>query len=251
MSFRTNTGVPLPQGVSEDPLTHYTRVFTRFLQLVFASFEKGEYQWSEDENHSDIIIQDQGTVNREAVERRPAIIVARGPVSFANIGLDQFKKFDFSEGKRTHTDLMGGNISYNCLAKEGLEAQKIAWVSAYATRALKRSLMRAGVHRVGEEIQIGAESPPGSIVQPDTEEVTMVSVNVPFHAQQTWSVEPIDKILLKGIDIAINSKLNYPDIGAKKIRSPGIYGKVLSYTKLITLNSGVRVRLYQTPTSRK
>ena len=44
----TPTGPPQPQGPGEDPLLHFTKIFVRFLQLVFATFEKGSYQWSQD-----------------------------------------------------------------------------------------------------------------------------------------------------------------------------------------------------------
>jgi hypothetical protein len=239
VSQSVNSGVPLPQGIGEDPLSHYTRIFTRFLQLVFASFEKNSYQWSPDENSSDILIHDQATVAKEAVERRPAIVVARGPASFANIAIDQLKDYDLNTGRRTHTDLISATMSYNCLAPEGLEAQKIAWVCAYATRTLKRSLMKAGIHRVGEDIQIGAESPPGSIIQPDTDEVTLVSVHVPFYAQQTWSVEPVDKVLLKGIKIDLRSDFREPP-EEEILKPPMMYGKVLVNNR-VRLDSSVKV----------
>src|SRR4051812_30766259 len=130
------------QGPHEDPLYHYTRLFVRFLQVVFESFPKGSYHWSLDESNTDITISDQATIARDTVEKRPAILVARGPVAYGNLSLDQFagphfKKgedgkpelvpnMDYKSGRRRHTDLCSGSVSFNCLSKEGIEAGRIA-----------------------------------------------------------------------------------------------------------------------------
>jgi hypothetical protein len=252
MSVRVTKGAPQPQGPGEDPLTHYTRVFVRFLQLVFASFEKGAYKWEPDMALTDIVIQDQGTISLEVVEKRPAIIVSRGPVAMTNVGMDQFAgplldqktgRFvpnqDVVSGAKRHTDLYSSSMTYNCLAREGLEAQRIAWICAYATRTLKKALLSAGMHRVGEEVQVGAESGPGTIVQPDSGEISMVSVSVPFYYQDTWTIETIDKTLLTRIDLALRSEVGYPAADAVLIRQPGFNGRTLYYDKLVSLNQDV------------
>lgn len=266
MSAKVPSGVPQPQGPGEDPLLHYTKVFARFLQVVFATFEKGAYRWTDDEALSDILITDQATIARDVVEKRPAIILTRGPASFGNIALNQFagpgplpKKgenmkypnLDWETGTKRFTDLVACTMTYNCLSKEGLEAQRIAWISMMATRRLKTSLMNAGIHRVGEEVQVGSESSPGSIVQPEADnEITMVSVSVPFYFQDFWSVGPKDKLLLKHIDLALTSSLNYPAAGAVTIREPGMNGKVLTYDKTLSLVQRVRAQA-GTPKPRK
>lgn len=256
MSVRVTKGNPQPQGPGEDPLTHYTRIFVKFLQLVFASFEKGAYRWEPDMALTDIVIQDQGSINREVVEKRPAIIVSRGPVAMTNIAMNQFAgplldpktgkvtmNLDAVTGASRHTDLYSATMTYNCLAREGLEAQRIAWICAYATRVLKKALLSAGMHRVGEEVQVGAESGPGSIVQPDTGEIVMVSVSVPFFFQDTWTVETIDKTLLTRIDLALRSEVGYPASDAVIIRQPGFNGVTLQYDKLVSLNQDVTSNL--------
>lgn len=249
MSIRIPTGSVLPEGVGEDPLSQYTRIFVKFLQLVFASFEKGSYQWSPDMAFSDIVIQGESIMTLEVMEKRPAIVVARGPVAFTNISSDQFagpildpktgrlvRNLDGSTGARRHTDLLSSSMSYNCLSAEGLEAQRIAWRCAYATRALKRSLMHAGIHRVGEDLQVGAESPPGGIVQPDTSEIVMVTVSVPFYFQQTWTVAPEDKTLLNEVSVALRSEVGFPDPATPVLNGPGMNGQPLQYDRLVRIN---------------
>lgn len=267
MSERVPQGVPQPQGVGEDPLTHYTRVFVRFLQVLFTSFEKGAYHWDLDEKSSDIIISDQATIRKEEVEKRPAILVSRGPLALTNIAMDQFAgpilqrdpktgqpyfkpNIDHQSGARRHTDLSSCTMTYNCLSREGLEAQRIAWICGYFTRALKRTLMKAGMHRVGEEISFGSESSPGSIVQPDPNEIVMVSVGVPFYFQDSWSVEPVDKLLLKHVELALRSTTD-ADLDIVRINEPSIYGQVLGVTNVVSLNTQVSVGPIKSPKPRK
>jgi len=268
MSLRVPQGVPQPQGVGEDPLTHYTRVFIRFLQVLYGSFEKGAYHWDLDDKSSDITISDQSTIRKEEVEKRPAILVSRGPLALTNISMDQFAgpilqkghqegttyfkpNLNRMTGARMHTDLSSCTMTYNCLSREGLEAQRIAWIAGYFTRALKRTLMKAGMHRVGEEIQFGSESSPGSVVQPDPNEIVMVSVSVPFYFQDSWSVEPVDKLLLKHVELALRSGDGSDAPPLVQINEPSIYGQVLGIEKVLSLNTRVSVGPIQSPKPRK
>jgi hypothetical protein len=252
LSTRVPTGETQPQGPGEDPLLYYTRVFARFLQVYFATFPKGSYQWSEDDKNTDIVIKGEGSIASEVVERRPAIVVSRGPVGFGNISMDQFKGFDFQTGRRDHTDLLSASVTYQCLSKSGLEAQRIAWAAAYITRVEKRTLAGVpGIHRVGEELQIGAESPPGSVIPSNPREIIMVPVSVPFYFQQNWSTEPRDKVLLKQIGVTVRSEAAYPAPGAVAIKDPGRSGRVLTYSKKVSFNSGVKMSSLITPRPRR
>lgn len=231
-----------PQGAGEDPLRHYTRVFVRFLQYCFSSFDKGSYRWELDESLTDVIISANQRVAREAVEKKPAVLVMRGGFGQGNLSLDQFKGYDPATAKRSHTDLVQASVTINCLAAEPDEASRIAWICYQAIETLRRTLMKAGMHKVGEGMSVSPETPPGSLVQPEAgEPITMVSVNVPFFFQRFWSVEPVDKKLLTEIDLAVRSQLNIPAPGPNPVRVPGGFGKVLTYDRDISLVQRVRV----------
>lgn len=253
MSTRTQATNVQPQGVGEDALTHYLRLFTRFLQVCFGTWYKGSYVWNPDESLTDIIIQGEGTISKEVVEKRPAIIVSRGPMQWGNLSMDQFAgpllvrdprtgvrtytpNINTFNGAKRYTDLNSSTMTYTILSKEGLEAQRIAGFCAYATRTLKKSLMKAGLHKVGDNIQVGSESAPGSIVQPDSTEIVAIPVYVPFYFQVTYTITPEDKLLLKQVDMALNSDTGYPAPGAVPIKEPGINGKVLGYDKTLVLS---------------
>ena len=109
--------------------------------------------------------------------------------------------------------------------------------------------MKAGLHRVGEEIQFGSESSPGSIVQPDPNEIVLVSVSVPFYFQDSWSVEPVDKLLLKHVELALRSGGDTTPL--VQISQPSIYGQVLGVDNILSLNTRVSVGQIKSPKPRK
>lgn len=251
MTGRSTIGLPQPQGVGEDPLSQYSRIFVRFLHLVFESFEKGSYHWSPDPLNTDIIIQGEGVMDVEVVEKRPAIVVSRGPTSLTNVSIDQFAgptidpktgrlsyNLDPLSGSRRHTDLLSSVVTFNCLSSNDLEAQRIGWICAYAVRTLKRTLMKCGIHRVGEDVQVSGVSGAGSLVQPDASEIVMVAVSIPFFFQQTWVVSPIDKSLLNGVAIALRSEAGYPEEAAPVLRGPGLNGQPLEYDRIVSITQG-------------
>lgn len=238
------------QGVGEDPLYHYSRVFALFLQAVFGHFEKGHNRWTADEQATEIIITEQAPIGREVVERRPAIVLALGPAGSANISLDQMMSTNQMTQRRLHTDLMSCTMSLNVLAKEGPEARRIAWQCFRFIRAFKRELMKAGMHRVGEEMQIGSESAPGAIISPESDsEMVMVTVSVPFYFQDFWAVEPTDKNLLTQVILAVRSEMNYPS-AESTLRGPAMNGKPLVYTERLSLDSTHRVSRLTKPKPR-
>jgi hypothetical protein len=243
------SGSPQPQGVGEDPLLHFTKLFIRFLQVVFHSFEKGSYRWDPDDQTTDIIISDIGTIGNDVVEKKPSIIVQRGQASWSNVSMNQFKSFNFETGATTHTDLIASSVVYNCMAIEGLEAQRLAWISSYSTRVLKRNLLRAGLHRVGENIEMGAESDASPLLGDSGAEVSLVPVMVPFFFQDTYSIGPVDNLLLKDVDLRLTSGTTAKfSAGTTGLRSPAIGGKVLKYDKTFSLTQRVSARA---PTKRE
>jgi hypothetical protein len=253
MSERVVQGPAQPQGPTEDPILWTTRLFVRFAQVIFGTFDKGNYHWDPDLNNTEIIVSDQATINREVVQKRPAIVTQRGDMNFMNVSMDQFRSFDPSTGRREHTDLASSVMTFNCLSTEGLEAQRIAWALAYAIRTLKRSLMQAGLHRVGEDVMVGKESPPGAVVPGvANNEIVLVPVIVPYYFQWTWTVEPVNKVLLKEIDLALTSGLDDQNLaGSASISAPSIYGKPIPIGQTYSLTEKARVTTSNTPKPRK
>ena len=194
--------------MGEDPLLYFTQVYLLFLQGLFQQFPSGSYHWSDSEEDSEIMITDQAPIPRDRIEQRPALVTMRGPAQFANMSLDQLRNVNAQTGARDHTDLIPCTMSINCIAKQGLEAQRIGWIVMRHIRIFKRLLQRNNMHKVGDEVSISAETPPGALVSPESDsETVMVVVSSPFFFQWNERITPTDAPLVAAIEAHLEARL--------------------------------------------
>jgi hypothetical protein len=185
-------------------------ILLRFLQEYFALQTPGEgmFHFSRgnisgnlgptDEENTEVIITDAGSLGTEAVEKRPAIILSRGPFAYANTALDNFLTQAEDAEKRTHTDLLLGSFVINCVSRNGLEAEKLALMVGKAIRIHRRRIQLAGFFQIGQRIRIGSETGANQLVSGDSEEdFISVAVTFPVYYQETFSVETTASALAK------------------------------------------------------
>lgn len=207
-SEQITPGLVEPQGRGEEPLYFFTRVYLLFLQGLFRQFPEGSYRWSDDEKLTELAITDQAPIPRDRIEQRPHIITMRGPAQFGRLTLDQMQDVNAHTGMKRRTDLVACTMTLACIAKLGPEAQRIAWIVMTHLRRFKELLQRAGMHQVGEDVSISPESPPGSMVEGESDsEFVMVTVNSPFFFQWTEEVTPADALKLRAIEVHMKSAL--------------------------------------------
>lgn len=230
------SGLVEPQGRGEEPLYHFTRLYILFLQGLFKQFSEGSYKWSDDEGLAEIAITDQCPIPRDRIEARPHIITMRGPAQFANLTLDQMRTIDPRTGMKERSDLVACTMSLNCIAKMGPEAQRIAWITASMIREMKVLLQRAGMFKVGDELTVGPESPPGAMMSGEGDsEFIMVTVHSPFFFQWTTKSTPLDAVQLRGVEMHMRSAMLPPAATtteghvqlSESLRPPTIRGRVL------------------------
>ncbi len=233
---QVTSGLVEPQGIGEEPLFYFTRVFLLFLQGLFEQFPTGSYRWSNDEKLSEIAILAEVPIPRENVDKIPTIVVMRGPAQFANLALDQMRDVNLRTGEKVRSDLISATMSINCLAKNDVEAQRIAWIVATHLRRFQTTLQRTGMHKVGDELQVGPVSPPGALVSGEAEpELFLVTVFSPFHFMWKETVTPLNAPLLRGIEARLQTAL-LPQAATTTagrvearaaLRPPGIGGRPL------------------------
>lgn len=246
MSDAISSGPAPEQGYAEDPLAFYSNVFIKFLQLVFVRFSPGNYMWSEDPNTTEILVTDQAPIALEAVELKPHLVVQRGGAGNVGLALDMFESGpDNTTDARTYTDLVSANITITALSTEGREAQRLASTARGMIRAFKRDLLKGGkIFHIGA-LAVSPETPPGSLLSGgSTGGVIAVSVNVPFYFQDFWSIEPVDKLLLNGVDLRVTSQ-------AVASKQPAMNGQPLVVQTVFSLNSRTKVSRLTTPKPRK
>lgn len=209
---RSNTpSVPDPQGIGEDPYLYFTKIYLTYLQGLFRQFQPGSWKWSEDQDSTEIMITDQSPVPRDRIEERPAIITMRGPAQFAGMTLDQLQSVDRRTGTRQHTDLITCTMTLNCIAKNGLEAQRLGWIVQRHIGIAngKRLLQRYGIFKVYDNIGCSGETPPGSLVAPEpTPEMIMVVVTSPFAFQWTERTTPLDAPTFEAAELHMQTNLH-------------------------------------------
>lgn len=233
---RIASGLPPTPDMAEEPLYYFTRVFLLFLQGLFEQFETGYFKWSSNEELTEIVITDQVPIPRNKVEQKPQLVTMRGPAQFANLTLDQMRSVNPRSGEKERTDLITCTMTINCIAKNGVESQRLAWIVMRHIRTFKRTLQHAGMHKVGDEIQMGPESPPGSFVSESDPEWVLIPVFCPFFFQWTERDRPLDALLLRNIEAKLKSALLPPaaatTAGSVEARAslstPTIRGRVIN-----------------------
>lgn len=236
MNDQVASGLVEPQGLGEEPLYYCTRVFLTFLQGLFEQMETGSYRWSEDETLSEIAITNQVPIPKSRVDQKPQIVTMRGPAQFANMTLDQMRSLNPRTGEKERTDLVSCTMTINVIAKNAVECQRLAWIVMRHIRTFKTLIQRHGLHKIGDELSMGPESPPGSFVNESDPEFVMISVYAPFHFQWTEKLRPLDAALLRSMEARLQTALlpsaattTEGSVEARAaLRVPSIRGRVIN-----------------------
>lgn len=189
---------PNPPHVSfelpDDRLYIATRAWLIWLQGLFKTRPKGEYRWDKNIDETEVVITDQLPNVAERTNKRPIISTSRGQASYMGTSINQTMTPGWGTPNATYSDLLACSISINIVAREGLEAQKLAYLIFRMIPVFKESILRLGrMHAIGNNISLTQESVPGQIVPgSSTPEWKMVQLIVPFFVQDTIEVTERD-----------------------------------------------------------
>ena len=215
-------------GLDNDPMTHLTRLFVYFLQNLFRDLPEGlGFKWRPTEESTEIVITGEKP-RADSVEKRPHITCVLGAGRWSGIGLDQLQTLRMTDGQRQHTDLMPMTMAYHCQSKEGLVSRRLAFFASHNTNILRRVIMRqGGLHHVGVQHELSAESPLTAFTGPVTElDLVSVVVTVPFYWQPQWRIRDQRLSLFKRIGIDLNVLQSGRQIysAGRAIRPPKVKG---------------------------
>ncbi len=136
-------------------------IFINFLQQFFANHST--FTWNSDLKLTKIVIADKNAVELEIVEKRPAIICARGSMAWTNanpgqVGQESNFMSDLTlagrvdtadrERNKTYTDLLSATVTLHVLSKSGIQAEQIASDVFQTLTVYKTELRKKGVHKV-------------------------------------------------------------------------------------------------------
>ena len=203
-------------------------ILLRFLQDFFYGmpageglfhFEPGSETGETAEIETELIIGVAGAVNTDTVEKRPAIMLSRGPFGYGDTSLDSLQHLEWSSGKETRTDLISGSFTIHCVSRMGEEAEKLALIVAKAVRIYRVPLQQAGFFNIGLRIRIGEESIANTLMGGDSsEDFITVPVSFPVYYEESWTYEYPNaetlsalKIIATAVFRDFDGDLLYPD----------------------------------------
>lgn len=173
----------------EDRLFLATRAWVLWLHGLFGTRPAGHYRWDPNIQETEIVISDQMPTNIEPTNKRPIITTARGPASWSSLSINQVRDQDLLGRSKVFSDMLSCSMTLSVIAREGLEAQELAYMLFRMIPVFKPHLMRLGrMHAIGNNVQLTPETPHGALVPGSSvPEWKMVQLIVPFYIQDTIS----------------------------------------------------------------
>lgn len=207
---RVNPHGQFPQSSFKDePLLQLRMLYAAFTQGLFAAAPPGNYHWSSDNDRTEIYIVGEGAINSDSIGARPAISFTRGPVQFYSLGMDDMLTLQFDTGQKTKSVLIPGVMSINCVSRNPLESESIAFIVAEHLWLLRQQLIGSDLFfEIGRQPQISAPSPAEGIVAGDNAEGWYATVvSSPFQFPRMSQYTPLNQQILHSIELQIRAQL--------------------------------------------
>lgn len=184
-----------------NPLLHLRVLFVQFLQGLFSAAPKNTYRWCEDDNATEILVRDEGVIHAELTQKRPAITIARGAVKFQSMGLDDMESYDLQTNTKVKSALNPGTITFNCLSRNPLESEHLAFLVATHFWLLKDELLKNyGMFNISSDLDVSETSPAGSLIAGDQgDEYTVTKVTLAYIMSQLGSVTPLNQNIVNAV----------------------------------------------------
>lgn len=188
--------------------------FIGFYQALFHENSEGnEFYYDPDKEVTRLNIADQFSIDDLTPEFKPTIYIRRRPLSFMNTSIDQMINKNLMASTSTHTDLIGGVVEIVSVAREGLEASRLAGLIFLLTQQFKGELRKHGMFDVAVK-GLGEEEPKDVR---STFRVVEVPVSIQIMFQYSWAVQAMNLQVMNEIEA---SKSSNPVTGEDLIGVP-------------------------------
>ena len=179
------------------------RVAIEFLQILFGTRAKGSFHYDLDDSKTEIQIAEFSAADLNAINVRPAIIVARGPLSWQGIGLggNSLESIDVPTRNEVYNDLLMGSLTIVCTSRESLEAENIAHLVFNSFKFFSSTLKSKGFFTL-RSLNIGQES---LVEQEGSNDRTwLVPITVVANVQERWALNReatrhLNKVIAEGL----------------------------------------------------
>lgn len=196
------------------PLFDVVRHFVGFLKWRFSMAPEGSYRYVEmpggapEEKSTEIFIGADTPVRTQTVGKRPAITIMRSQAVMAGIGIGDKAFTDLATGAKVRMDMIPTNIMINCLSREPVEAEGIAWfvrreISAFRDEICKES--QGLILYTGSKMMMGPPSPAGSLVDASEFDWSVVVVGIPTYLQIQDTMFPLNKKIVRQVNTTLTT----------------------------------------------
>ena len=214
-----------PGSFKYTPLEWLRNVYVGFCQGLFNEAPPGSYHWDEDDDTTEIIIQDESPIEEEVMNKRPLVVISRGPIQAYGLGMDDMLQYSPDISRKTKSILVPGTITINACSRVSMEAENIAWVIFEHIWLLRDLIIQAGVFDTGRNCTLGAPSPAGAIITNDSgDEWVAVPITVPFQFVRTSEFTPLGKQIVNNIQnrLSIGGVSTVNNLGPPPISNGGM-----------------------------
>jgi len=194
--------------LTDDRLYYATRAWLKWLQGLFSTREPGKWKWSQNETETEILIYDHHPTGTQKTNKRPFITSTRGMAQMVGVSRDQRKDQDPLGEDFTVSDILITSIQLTCCAREGVEAQELAYLVFRLIPVFKPSIMKIGrIHHIDNRIQISPETAHGELVPGSSfPEWRAVQVQVTFSIQDVISIEKDFHNIIRTVNLHMGIK---------------------------------------------
>lgn len=195
--------------ISRDP-------FILFLKAYFSEHPK--YVWSEDPENRTILIADAYALSIEDIEKLPAIIVMRGPLSIETPAMTQGAiEWDFTNNfeDKHIVKLLRGSLRVHHVSHDGLISEELANEVIYISEAFKDLLRKIGYYDI-RAVNISQEQP----LEIAGTTIDKASITVDFSISFMVQIDVVvpDELKIKVSKIVIESLEEWYEQGPKVIK---------------------------------
>lgn len=223
-----NTGSPLlsPNNTFpeiEDRVYYAVRAMIIWLQGLFRTRPKGHYRWDIDPELSEIIITAHDPYESDRTNKRPNIVVSRTQMTNANTSIGQTLSPGIFSESTTYTDLMQGSLIITVIAREGLEAQNLAYSLFRLIPVFRGVLNRAGRMTTLPGRMSMTPEMPYSDVSPASSAPhrRAISLVLPISIQDHFSIDSGQhSSFLHAVDVYVNEELSGSVTSSEVSQSP-------------------------------
>jgi hypothetical protein len=183
------------------PVQTIKNAFLGFLQQYYGGLEAtNEFYWNQNVRTTKMMITDRNVINSGEIQKMPAIVGARGPITLSDKALGQVLEHNYFDTTHTFLGIYQGGIRFNCQSINGIQAERLATstFNLFLTYGLEWAKYIENLHHFGP-VTIGEEE----VVKPTSGpaiDVVQVPIFLNVLIEHSWSITTLGEEL-KEIDI--------------------------------------------------